>query len=78
MAPRIHLGPCPRCGGQLEDGVDGPQCIHCGHGPELAAPLPVEPQELVKMTRLKDEGCEESRSCFDCPLPACKYELVAA
>ena len=24
-------GPCHRCGGQMRDSVDGPQCLHCAH-----------------------------------------------
>jgi hypothetical protein len=29
---------------------------------------------LPEFTRYKDDGCEVSPSCFDCPLPRCRYE----
>jgi hypothetical protein len=29
---------------------------------------------LPEFTRYKDDGCEVSESCFDCPLPRCRYE----
>ncbi len=29
---------------------------------------------LPEYTRYKDDGCSISASCFDCPLPRCRYE----
>ena len=71
---------CPRCDGQLQYGLDGPQCLHCGqHSWSGAAPPPVEPDDGAEArdTRLADTGCEVAPSCFECPLALCKYELPA-
>ena len=27
----ISRGPCHRCGGQMRESADGPQCLHCAH-----------------------------------------------
>ena len=71
---------CPRCDGQLKDERDGPQCLHCGHGLGSGAePPPVEEEATyTKIAGVEDDGCEMAASCFDCPLPLCKYELAAA
>lgn len=29
---------------------------------------------LPENTRYRDDGCDISESCFDCPLPKCRYE----
>jgi hypothetical protein len=29
---------------------------------------------LPEYTRYKDDGCDVSASCLDCPLPRCRYE----
>lgn len=73
------LGPCSRCDGQMQDGPDGPQCIHCGqHSWSGAEPPPVETDSKESRdTRFADSGCEVARSCFECPLVLCKYELPA-
>ena len=74
------LGPCPKCDGQLKDGGDGPQCLHCGHGlGSEAEPPPVEAAEPrhTKMAEVEDDGCEAAPSCLVCPLRLCKYELLA-
>ena len=75
-----YLGPCPRCDGQLEEGPDGPQCLHCGRGLRSSEepPLPEKEGKEPRDTQLADDGCVVARSCLACPLPRCKYELVAA
>lgn len=30
--------------------------------------------QLPEYTRYRDDGCDISESCFDCPLPRCRYE----
>ena len=72
------LIPCRRCDGQLR-GEDAP-CLHCGWMPWSGAePTPVgKDLPETRDARLADNGCEFAPSCFDCPLPACKYELQVA
>ncbi len=35
---------------------------------------PVRSDTLPENTRYVDDGCEESPSCLNCPLPMCKYD----
>ena len=30
---------------------------------------------LPEQTHYRDDGCEISRHCLECPLPACRYDL---
>lgn len=34
----------------------------------------VRSDSLPEQTRYRDDGCEVSPSCLDCPLPRCRYE----
>lgn len=36
--------------------------------------LPTRADTLPEHTRYKDDGCDMSPSCLDCPLPLCKYD----
>lgn len=39
------------------------------------APKPrVRTDSLPEFTRYRDDGCDISESCLDCPLPRCRYE----
>jgi len=39
------------------------------------APKPrVRADSLPEFTRYRDDGCDVSASCLDCPLPRCRYE----
>ena len=47
--------------------------------PTLNAPVggtlaPVRSDTLPENTRYKDDGCDVSSTCLDCPLPLCKYD----
>ncbi|MCZ6539309.1 MAG: helix-turn-helix domain containing protein [Chloroflexi bacterium] len=45
--------------------------------PETLVPqtlAPVRSDTLPENTRYKDDGCDVSSSCLDCPLPLCKYD----
>ena len=35
---------------------------------------PVRSDTLPENTRYKDDGCDVSGTCLDCPLPLCKYD----
>ena len=44
---------------------------------ETPAPVPLAPvrsDTLPENTRYKDDGCDVSQTCLDCPLPLCKYD----
>jgi hypothetical protein len=48
---------------------------------ELRLPQPIRAPKprrrhdsLPEFTRYKDDGCDISESCFNCPLPRCRYE----
>jgi hypothetical protein len=34
----------------------------------------VRADALPEFTRYRDDGCDVSASCFNCPLPRCRYE----
>ena len=36
--------------------------------------LPSRSDTLPENTRYKDDGCDVSSSCLECPLPLCKYD----
>ena len=42
--------------------------------PALATLAPVRSDTLPENTRYKDDGCDVSLTCLDCPLPLCKYD----
>ena len=62
------LIPCQRC-----DGQRGWMPWSGSEPPPVGKDLPE-----TRDARLADNGCEFAPSCFDCPLPACKYELQVA
>jgi hypothetical protein len=35
---------------------------------------PVRSDTLPENTRYRDDGCDASATCLDCPLPLCKYD----
>ena len=64
----ISLGPCHRCGGQMRDSVDGPQCLHCAHfhrSPDhtalIAELLAERARETAGLRRPKDDTTDNWR-----------------
>ena len=42
--------------------------------PDFGILAPVRSDTLPENTRYKDDGCDVSSTCLDCPLPLCKYD----
>ncbi|MDA1279649.1 MAG: helix-turn-helix domain containing protein [Chloroflexi bacterium] len=42
--------------------------------PTLTTLAPVRSDTLPENTRYKDDGCDVSDTCLNCPLPLCKYD----
>ena len=71
---------CWRCGGFVQEGPDGPECLHCGRSlAEPPTPPPVRDEDvelLARETVRRDTGCVSAPSCLRCPLPRCKEDLA--
>src|SRR5918996_366407 len=75
---------CPKCGGSLFIRRDeyGPyvSCIQCGWCRDLGVGRPFpkgrgeDPEPLPRAA----DGCRVARSCFECPLPDCRWEAGTA
>src|ERR671915_470302 len=76
----MKLRACPRCSGAISIQGDryGPYlyCLMCGWQKDLTPgpSLPKTPDRPIEDVRAPDNGCSVSSSCFQCPLPDCKYE----
>ncbi len=48
--------------------------VPAGAAPAVETLAPVRSDTLPENTRYKDDGCDVSSTCLDCPLPLCKYD----
>jgi hypothetical protein len=80
----MKLQGCPKCGGAVSAERDQyglyVHCLICGWERDLTPRPPLlktadHPSENV---RAPDLGCSVSQSCFQCPLPDCKYDVPSA
>ena len=85
----MKLKGCPKCGGaiSLEKDRYGPYvyCLICGWQrdltPELTLPKTAghhSKEVHSENVRAPDDGCSVLPSCFQCPLPDCKYGVPSA
>jgi hypothetical protein len=86
----MQLKRCPRCSGSvaLEKDHDGPylRCFVCGWLLDLQPSPPPPPKRAGRAAQLvtpesveaPNLGCSVAKSCFECPLPDCKYEAPTA
>jgi hypothetical protein len=80
----MKLKGCPKCGGAIcveSDRYGGyVHCLMCGWHQDLAPgpSLPKTADHPSENVRAPDNGCSVAQSCFQCPLPGCKYDMPSA
>jgi hypothetical protein len=76
----MKLKGCRKCGGAVSVERDEYgryiHCLMCGWQRDLtqAPSLPATAGHPIKNVRAPDDGCSVAPSCFQCPLPDCKYD----